>query len=78
MNEVYINLKNFNNYELSEMFKKDLVSVEELVDKIYELKDLLDLTNDELEEAQEELKSTKRELNSAKLGFKPSDDDFAF
>jgi len=55
MNEVYINCKYFKNDDFSIMFGKDLISVEDLVDKIYEL-------SEELEEKQEEIEKLKDEL----------------
>ena len=78
MNEVYINAKEFMNDEISTMFGKDLISVEELIDKIYELSDALELANDRTEELEDENKNLKRELTSAKLGLTPNDDDFVF
>lgn len=68
MQEVFINAKNFRNDTISLMFGKDLISVEELVDKIYELDDILDETRDELATVKEELRMTERELSSLKLG----------
>lgn len=73
MNEIYINAKNFKNDDISIMFVKDLISVEELVDKIYELKDILKETQEQLEKTQENLKYSEMELTSAKLGFTPYD-----
>lgn len=71
MNEIYINAKNFKNDDISIMFGKDLISVEELVNKIYELKDILKETQEQLEKTQENLKYSEMELTSAKLGFTP-------
>lgn len=73
MNEVYINAKNFKNYEISLLFGKDLISVDELIDKIYELSDALELARDRIEELEDENKGLERELTNAKSGFKPSD-----
>lgn len=78
MNEVYINAKKFMNNEISLLFGKDLISVEELIDKIYELQDRLDLAQDRIEELENENTGLDRELTSAKLGFKPSDNEFPF
>jgi hypothetical protein len=72
MDEVYINAKNFRSAELSEMFGKDLISIDELVEKIYELKDMLDELKLQSEELKEDLKYTNMELTSAKLGFSPN------
>ena len=71
MKEVYINAKNFKNDDISLIFGKDLISVDELVDKIYELKDELEKMQEQLEIANQELYYTEQELTSAKLGFKP-------
>ena len=68
MQEVFINAKNFRNYTISLMFGKDLISVEELVDKIYELNDELEETKERLDEVREELRMTEKELSSLKLG----------
>jgi len=68
MEQVYINAKNFKNDEISLMFGKDLVSIDELVDKIYELQDTLEETQQQLENANEELYYTQQELSAVKLG----------
>ena len=70
---VYINAKEFRNDDITLMFGKDLITVEELVDKIYELNDMLEEKNEELESLKQDLKETEQELNSAKLGFTPYD-----
>lgn len=66
MNEVYINCKYFRNDEFYEMFKKDLISVEELVDKIYELNEIIEEKNDEIESLRDELRDKKDEISDLK------------
>lgn len=69
----YINAKEFRNDDLSMLFGKDLISVEELVDKIYELLDEGEEIKNELGDTKNELYLTQQELKSAKLGFTPYD-----
>ena len=68
MQEVYINAKKFRNNTFFELFRKDLISVDELVDKIYELNDELEETKERLDEVREELRMTEKELSSLKIG----------
>ena len=73
MQEVYINAKKFRNNIFFELFGKDLISVDELVDKIYELNDDLEETRERLDEVKEELRMTERELSSLKNGYRPDE-----
>lgn len=77
---VYINCKNFESdfasKEFSKLFNKDLVSVDELVDKILELTDELEETQDNLKELQEEFDLLERENASMRCGCTPYDDDY--
>lgn len=66
MDEVYINAKNFRNSDFSYMFHKDLISVDELVDKIYELKDINEELEDEAEHLRDELADAKAEIRDLK------------
>ena len=73
MNEVYINAKKFRNDTFFELFGKDLISVGELVDKIYDLNDELEEAKERLDEVREELRMTERELSSFKNGYRPDE-----
>lgn len=54
MNEVYINLKDINSGVLNDIFKnKDLVSVEELVDKIEDYYAEIEKQQEEIEDLKE-------------------------
>ena len=54
MNEVYINLKDFNSGVLNDIFKnQDLVSIEELIDKLEEYVDVIEEQKEEIEDLKE-------------------------
>ena len=54
MNNVYINLKDINSGVLNDIFKnKDLVSVEELVDKLEEYADIIEEKEEKIEDLKE-------------------------
>ena len=51
MNNVYINLKDINSGVLNDIFKnQDLVSIEELVDKLEEYVDVIEEQKEEIED----------------------------
>ncbi len=66
MKEVYINCKYFKNNDFFEMFKKDLISVEELVDKIYELNDIINEKNEIIEELNDTVIDLRDEISDLK------------
>lgn len=72
---IYINAKEFRNDDISIMFGKDLITVEELVNKIYELSDILEDERKEKEEKIEELEDdlicVKDELMMRSKGYIP-------
>lgn len=72
---IYINAKEFRNDDISIMFGKDLITIEELVDKIYELSNILEDERKEKEEKIEELEDEvdmlNQELLAIKNGFRP-------
>ena len=54
MNNVYINLKDINSSVLNDIFKyKDLVSVEELIDKLEEYADIIEEKEEKIEDLKE-------------------------
>ena len=54
MNNVYINLKDINSGVLNDISKnKDLVSIEELVDKLEEYADVIEEQEEEIEDLKE-------------------------
>ena len=54
MNNVYINLKDINSGVLNDIFKnKDLVSVEELIDKLEEYANIIEEKEEEIEDLKE-------------------------
>jgi len=66
MNEVYINCKYFKNDTLYQIFKKDLISIEELVDKIYELDEIIEEKDEEIENLKDEIRDKQDEINDLK------------
>lgn len=71
MNEVYINARDFRNDDFYQMFHADLIPIQDLVDKIYELNDILEETLDKVESLNEELEDLQRENSLLKQGFRP-------
>ena len=54
MNNVYINLKDINSRVLNDIFKnQDLVSVEELIDKLEEYADVIEEKEEEIDDLKE-------------------------
>lgn len=54
MNNVYINLKNFYGYNIQEIFKnQDLVSIEELIDKLEDYYAEIEKQQEEIEDLKE-------------------------
>ena len=54
MNELYINLKDINSGVLNDIFKnQDLVSIEELIDKLEEYADVIEEQKEEIEDLKE-------------------------
>ena len=54
MNNVYINLKDINSRVLNDIFKKqDLVSIEELIDKLEEYADVIEEQEEKIEDLKE-------------------------
>lgn len=54
MNKVYINLKDINSGVLNDIFKKqDLVSIEELIDKLEEYADIIEEKEEKIEDLKE-------------------------
>ena len=54
MSNVYINLKNINSGVLNDIFKnQDLVSVEELIDKLEEYTDIIEEKEEKIEDLKE-------------------------
>lgn len=54
MNNVYINLKDINSGVLNDIFKnQDLVSVEELIDKLEEYADVIEKQKEEIDDLKE-------------------------
>lgn len=54
MNNVYINLKYFHGYTIQEIFKnQDLVSIEELIDKLEEYADVIEGQEEKIEDLKE-------------------------
>lgn len=72
---VYINAKEFKNDDMSLLFGKDLITVEELVDKLYEIVDMFEERNESIEELEEEVRMLRQELSAVKNGYRPDNDD---
>lgn len=54
MNNVYINLKDLSGYNIQEIFKnKDLVSIEELIDKLEEYADIIEEKEEKIDDLKE-------------------------
>lgn len=54
MNNVYINLKDFYGYNIKKIFEnQDLVSIEELIDKLEEYVDIIEEKEEEIEDLKE-------------------------
>lgn len=54
MNNVYINLKDFYGYNIKKIFgNQDLVSIEELIDKLEEYVDIIEEKEEKIEDLEE-------------------------